>query len=235
MNYQTIEEYFTQFTDDVEEIKVQFISNHLPDLSRFYKLKVLFCSNIQLTCLPPLPSTLERLNCSYNKLTHLPPLPSSLESLDCSYNKLSSLPPLPSTLVNLVCCYNKLTCLPPLPSTLINLYCFINQLTCLPPLPSGLKRLDCYYNSFQYYYDFEQNERSMTDFITEMQIQLKIINRFRELFYALKYKKQFLDWLWVRIREPKIRIKYHPDNLMKMLEGREEMTLDELDELIENW
>ncbi len=195
MNYQTIEEYFTQFTDDVEEIKVQFISNHLPDLSRFYKLKVLFCSNIQLTCLPPLPS--------------------SLESLDCCYNKLAHLPPLPSTLINLVCCYNKLTC--------------------LPPLPSGLKRLDCYYNSFQYYYDFEQNERSMTDFITEMQIQLKIINRFRELFYALKYKKQFLDWLWVRIREPKIRIKYHPDNLMKMLEGREEMTLDELDELIENW
>ena len=42
MSYQTIEEYFNQFPDDVEEIDVEFISDHLPDLSRFYKLKRFF-------------------------------------------------------------------------------------------------------------------------------------------------------------------------------------------------
>ena len=41
MSYQTIEEYFNQFPDDVEVIQVTFISDHLPDLSRFYKLKTL--------------------------------------------------------------------------------------------------------------------------------------------------------------------------------------------------
>ena len=48
MSYQTIEEYFTQFPDDVEEIDVKFVSDHLPDLSRFYKLKKLSCNRIKL-------------------------------------------------------------------------------------------------------------------------------------------------------------------------------------------
>jgi hypothetical protein len=56
-----------------------------------------------------------------------------------------------------------------------------------------------------------------------------------ELFYALKYKKLFLDLLWIRIREPKIRNKYKPENLIAMLEEKEDITLDELDELLEKW
>jgi hypothetical protein len=90
-------------------------------------------------------------------------------------------------------------------------------------------------NSFEDFYGIEQYNISMSDYIIKIRQEITIMNRFKELFYALKYKKQFRDWLWVRIREPKIRKKYHPDNLMKMLEGREEMTLDELDELHEKW
>jgi len=37
MSYQSIEEYFNQFPDDVETIDVCFKTDHLPDLSRFYK------------------------------------------------------------------------------------------------------------------------------------------------------------------------------------------------------
>jgi hypothetical protein len=75
----------------------------------------------------------------------------------------------------------------------------------------------------------------MVDYIVEFRKQIKIVNQFRELFYTLKYKKQFLDLLWVRIREPKIRNKYHPSNLMAMLEEKEDITLDELDELLDKW
>ena len=52
----------------------------------------------------------------------------------------------------------------------------------------------------------------------------------------LKYKKQFHHLLW-NIREPKIRKRYHPSNLITLLEGTEEdkMSLDELDELLEKW
>ena len=76
---------------------------------------------------------------------------------------------------------------------------------------------------------------SMTDYITKLRNQIEIINKFRELFYTLKYKKQFQYLLWERIREPKIRNKYHPSNLMAMLEEKEDITLDELDELLEKW
>ena len=71
MSYQSIEEYFAKFPDDIETINVYFDSYYLPDLSRFYKLKNLSCYNNKLVCLPLLPSTLEILWCSNNKLTYL--------------------------------------------------------------------------------------------------------------------------------------------------------------------
>lgn len=61
------------------------------------------------------------------------------------------------------------------------------------------------------------------------------IKRFREMFYALKYKQRFRHVLWAKVREPKIRAKYHPDNLAKMLEERGELDLDELDALMDQW
>jgi hypothetical protein len=62
-----------------------------------------------------------------------------------------------------------------------------------------------------------------------------IIGRFKETFYTLKYKKQFRDLLWVKVREPKIRAKYHPQHLFKMLEARGELDVDELDALMDQW
>ncbi len=306
IKYQNIEEYFSQFPDDVETIEVcfnsdhlPFNSDHLPDLSRFYKLKNLQCHNSEMTCLPELPptlemlflfqnkmtclpvlppslkmlvcfsnhqmtclselpSTLDYLACSFSPLTRLPDLPSSLISLCCAHNQLTSLPSLPSSLRTLFCPDNQLTSLPDLPSTLKDLNCSNNQLTSLPPLPSTLTRLTCACNKLTYFPDLPStleylvcfsnlfldcyikhiehtNYTSMTDYITDFRNQINIINQFRELFYALKYKKQFLDLLWVRIREPKIRNKYKPENLIAMLEEKEDITLDELDELLDKW
>ena len=104
----------------------------------------------------------------------------------------------------------------------------------LPNFPSTLKSLECNDNPFLDYY-IKHDNMSKTDYIVQLQKQIKIINRFRELFYTLKYKKQFLDLLWINIREPKIRNKYKPENLIAMLEEKEDITIDELDELLENW
>jgi hypothetical protein len=235
MSYQSIEEYFTQFPDDVEEINVNFISHHLPDLSRFYKLKTLNCYNNQLTSLPPLPSTLKILRCHQNQLTYLPPLPSTLKMLWCYKNKLTYLPRLPYTLKILWCYNNQLICLPLLPPTLKILWCSINKLTYLPLLPSSLKSLDCNNNPLPDCYIKKDDNMSMDEYIIQLRNQINIVNQFREIFYALKYKKQFQYLLWIQIREPKIKNKYHPNNLITMLEGRDEITLDELDDLIDNW
>jgi len=108
--------------------------------------KLLNLSFLNLTSLPPLPNTLQKLYCHNNKLTSLPHLPNSLQELVCSYNKLTSLPPLPNTLQKLYCSNNQLTSLPNLPKGLQTLSCYNNQLTSLPDLPNNLQKLYCHNN-----------------------------------------------------------------------------------------
>lgn len=258
MSFNSIEKYFTQFPDDIVNIKVSIQTHYLPDLSRFYKLTELHCIYNQLTQLPSLPSTLKYLSCCYNQLKQLPTLPPTLTMLYCGNNQLTQLPSLPPTLTMLLCCYNQLTQLPSLPSTLTDLHCYNNQLThlptlpptlqylicCnnqlkqLPTLPSTLIHLDCRNNLFPFdhgIYDPIYDYTNKMKYIIQMKNKNNIIIRFKELFYALKYKKRFRHWLWVHIREPKIRNKYHPDKLIKLLEGPENLTLDELDVLDNNW
>ena len=194
MNFNSIEEYFAKFPDDIKSINVSMQTHYLPDLSRFYKLIDLVCSN----------------------------------------NQLTQLPTLPPTLINLYCINNRFTQLPTLPPTLTHLYCSNNELTQLPTLPSTLEFLDCRYNLLPFDHEIN-NINMMMEYIIEMRNKNNIFIRFKELFYAVKYKKQFRHWLWVHIREPKIRIKYHPDNLIIWLEGPENLRLDELDELDNNW
>jgi hypothetical protein len=114
--------------------------------------------------------------------------------------------------------------------------CNHNQLTQLPPLPSTLQYLVCEHNLLPF--DHEENMINMInmiEYIIQMRNKINIMIRFKELFYTLKYKSKFRNLLWVHIREPKIRNKYHPDNLIKLLEDRENLTLDELDEFNNNW
>ena len=60
--------------------------------------------------------------------------------------------------------------------------------------------------------------------------KIKIINKFRKLYYSLKFKKQFRKWLWELVREPKIMQKYHPSYLSENL--NEETNLEHF---LENW
>ena len=73
----------------------------LPDLTRFIKLKTLYCDNNQLTELSNLPNTLTKLYCDNNQLTKLSNLPNTLTLLYCSYNQLTELNNLPNTLTKL--------------------------------------------------------------------------------------------------------------------------------------
>ena len=58
----------SNYSDDVEEINISYNGlTSLPDLSRFTNLKRFYCNHNQLTFIPPLPSTLQRLECSNNQ------------------------------------------------------------------------------------------------------------------------------------------------------------------------
>jgi hypothetical protein len=69
-----------------------------------------------------------------------------------------------------------------------------------------------------------------SDEIDTIKRKIRVLNQFRYLYYCLKYKKQFRDVLWVKIREPKIRMKYSHDYLVANLHEE-----TDLDELLNNW
>ncbi len=53
---------------------------------------------------------------------------------------------------------------------------------------------------------------------------------------SLKYRNHFRRWLWERVRLPKIEKQYHPNNLIKILNGiSDNATENEFLDIIEEW
>jgi Leucine-rich repeat (LRR) protein len=112
--------YITRLPENIPDTLIELkcyinLITELPDLCAFKHLKVLYCSENQLTEIVSLPDSLEELLCSFNKLKTLPSLPPKLKTLICDHNELKTLPPLPQTLYRLNCSNNKLTTYPYLP------------------------------------------------------------------------------------------------------------------------
>ena len=171
----------------------------------FNHLVTINCSNNKLTSLPNLPYELRHLNCSNNQLYSLPTLEGGcLSSLDCSNNKLTSLPAIPQNLLPnqpqnyyksfelFDCSNNQLTSLPYIHKfNNIPVICINNKLdsTNLP---------DCYVTI--------HFKPSLTPIKEEEHIikkeepipnkkNIRIINKFKHLYYSLKFKKHFIKLL----------------------------------------
>jgi Leucine-rich repeat (LRR) protein len=100
--------------------------------------------------------------------------------------------------------------------------CSNNQLTSLPTLPKNLKELYCYNNPI---YKIVNGAS-----LFQIKKNVQIINNFRNLYYCLKFKKQFRKWLWEKVREPSAKKLYNPIYLIENL-GDE----DDLDTFLNNW
>ena len=181
-------------------------------------LKTLYCSSNQLTSLH-LNDNLQELHCHTNQLTSLH-LNDNLQELYCNNNKLTSLN-LNDNLDSLYCNNNHLTSLH-LNKNLNKLECHNNQLTSLQ-LNENLRTI-LYINNPIY----EIINSDDKDIINQ---KLRVLNQFRYLYYSLKFKKQLRDWLWVKIREPKIREKYHPMYLIENLPDEDA----DLDQVLNAW
>ena len=101
-----------------------------------------------------------------------------------------------------------------------HLDCSNNQLTHLPELNESLKSINITNIEI---YDIPNEKYDIME-------KIKIIHKFRKLYYSLKFKKQFRKWLWELVREPKIMQKYHPSYLSENL--NEETNLEHF---LENW
>ena len=50
-----------------------------------------------------------------------------------------------------------------------------------------------------------------------------------------KYKKQFRNWLWIKVRQPMIEKQYHHCNLIELLEKIDEDDEEMFDTILESW
>ena len=71
--------------------------------------------------------------------------------------------------------------------------------------------------------------------ISEINHITQLLQKVKFTFMCVKYKKQFRDWLWVKVRLPKTQHKYHPNNLIMLLNGIDDNDLDDFDNAINNW
>ena len=229
--------------DNMEELYcANNLLTSLPPLSNLKKLKNLFCSINQIVELPILPANLKILLCNNNRLTRLPELPSTLTKLCCGSNQLSVLPKLPNALKELSCYNNQIMWLPCLPEDLTDLRCDNNRLTSLPMLGTHITQLDFDNNPIHEITNFDQHDEVYDDDdenngkIALIRDAINKINKFREFYYINKFKTKFLDILWIKIREPKIREKYSPSRIIELLYeiGEDDDNFDKFDSLLEN-
>lgn len=200
-------------------------------------LVMLQCHNNYLTSLSSLNSNLKTFMCDDNYLTSLPPLNTHLEYFSCNKNKLTSLPPINPNLRLLCCSDNCLTRLPELNSKLITLKCYSNKLTCLPFLPPEIVELCVTCNPIEdLMMDIVKNHINKKKMFTKQIVNIvNILFQFKYLYYSLKYKSRFRHWLWIKVREPKIREYYSPVNLEKILSGIDNDDYERFDNILNNW
>ena len=153
-----------------------------PDLSKFNSIRLLYLSENSFTSLPTLPPNLTQLVCNNNQLTSLPTLPNTLRELYCSNNNLTSLPTLPD-LTDLVCNNNQLTSLPTLPNNINQVICINNPIYSLPNFPEGK------------IYTYQETKSSKIVDPIKNKKNIRIINKFKHLYYSLKFKKHFIKLL----------------------------------------
>jgi len=231
-----IETYLDLLPEDIEQINVSFKDITYLDVTRFKKLKVLFCNYNELISLK-LNENLKKLYCNNNKLTSLQ-LNEKLETVHCNNNVLTSLK-LNEKIKKLNCSNNQLTTLQ-LNKNLQGLYCRNNQFTSLH-LNENLKELFCEHNKLTsldlnkklkiiYYSDNPIYEIINSNDIQIINQKLRVLNQFQYLFYCIKFKKIFRDLLWVKIREPKIKKKYSNNYLIANLHKE-----TDLDDLLDKW
>ena len=72
----------------------------------------------------------------------------------------------------------------------------------------------------------------ISDVEYEFNLKFKCLKRFKELYYLLKFKSQFRDWLWIKVRLPRIQNQYHPDHLDEFLCSVND---EDSDKRLDNW
>lgn len=193
-------------------------------------LTKLVCLVNNLTALPPLPITLKQLNVGYNKINYLPELPSKLEVLCANNNYITQLPEIPLSLRKLVANNNKIEIIQPF-SRYYGLY------TVLDSNPIYNLAVSTYSSFGQFGTIMRGSVMGLGMVETDMIIAyINKLMKFRKFYYTQKYKPQFHKWLWIYVREKKIKTLYSPKRLAELLSSvHDENNSDEFQCVLDAW
>jgi hypothetical protein len=88
-------------------------------------------------------------------------------------------------------------------------------------------------NSFWFKYNpiYDILELEANTPISAVRLQINVINQFRFTFYSQKCKQRLRNFLWLKVREPKIKAQFHPSHLLEGLAAEE----TDIDEFVDEW
>lgn len=235
----------TEFNYYCDLLYIDKCEGEFPDLRDFKFARRVFITNCKIKVYPytlPIPNWISSLSIEHTEINELPCLPINLTRLYISNTTMEILPdylpntltefilektpridklsPLPRNLNKLICADTSIRRLPPLPENLYTLYCWNNKLTRLPQIPRRLRYLRCVGNPF--------SEMPWVNLLHERgpnfsQVQISRTNletvlRFREMYYAVRLRERFKQWLW-RPREREAMTELHPSRIMEFVEN----------------
>ena len=216
---------------------------HLPEVAHLVYLDFLYCDSNRLAYLPILPGSITSLCCGRNPMRFLPEdLPDGLTNLNCNNAMLERLPALPANLIWLNVEGNRLTRIPTLPPTLWDLSVSNNRLVAIPQLNDAIIGVNCGNNNLTSFPVINANlihisyhnnpivhlvaiDNHRQGWLPTRQI--RAMQRFRTVFYTLKFKAKFRAWLWTTVRERQARERYSPENLNAFLAAHADIELED--------
>jgi len=188
-------------------------------------LKHLDCSCNQIETIDYFPKSLVNIICKSNKLAHIPYIHMKAEYLSIAHNPIKHLPngmervdyldcrgcpfhieKMPS-ISNIICdseFTNNVRYNNPRITSLVVMVSSLIRLPLIPPSIITL-RFHCIYDSV-----FSSVIYNVSDNIDEMVAKTNIHHKFIHMYYCIRFKRQFMYWLWHLVRRPKIEEECHP-------------------------
>jgi hypothetical protein len=202
--------------DSLEE--VYCASNEIKNIIHISKnLKYFNCFDNNIKVFPSLPDNLIELIVSKNKIKKLPLLNEKLKILRCGACDILKIDYLPESLEIICLSGNKqLYELPKIRSNILNYFncSFTNiEIDKLYYLYNRLNIFIC--NHTKLFNKYITDNNHLYNRNNNINV-LKIIYKFKFNYFTLRYKRQFIIWMW-RVREKKAMEKYSPENLQILL------------------
>lgn len=190
-------------------------------IGHYKNLISLYCSNNKIGHISFMPK-LTYLKCNVNQVMNLFSFP-NLTYLDCENNPIIEIPYM-ENLEQLHFRSTNITHIPQMEK--LRVIIGSDCLVALPYLNQPLEQLYCPNFPIETYNMIESSKKTKN-----LQKKSNIIARFRELYFALKYKDIFMDFLYEKVRRPMIESIYHPSQLLKFIEEN----ADEWENKINDW